>query len=77
MAWLFASGFLVYLAGQIANNNYFSSANNNSIGWSIAFAIAALVFVFASLLHSYGLPKYSPKSSSDQLLPNDAKRKSH
>ncbi len=73
MAWLFASGFLVYLAGQIANNNWFSAVNSNSLGWSLAFAVAALVFAFASMLHNFTLPTCASKSSSDRFSPREAK----
>jgi MFS transporter, PAT family, beta-lactamase induction signal transducer AmpG len=75
MAWLFASGFLVYLAGQIASNNKFLLMNSNNMGWSIAFAIAALVFALASILHNYALPKDWLKSSSAQSSSSDTQQK--
>ena len=54
IAWLFASGFLVYLAGKISSNN---------LGWFITFSISAIIFAIASLFHTYKLPRYSLKPS--------------
>src|ERR1700721_2703907 len=45
------------------------------MGWSIAFAIAALIFALASILHNYALPKDWLKSSSAQSSSSDAQQK--
>jgi PAT family beta-lactamase induction signal transducer AmpG len=75
MAWLFASGFLVYLAGQMANKYWSLPTNNNAIGWSISFVIAALVFTLAAILHGFILPADSTRSPSDSPLLSNIEQK--
>jgi PAT family beta-lactamase induction signal transducer AmpG len=69
MAWLFAAGLLVYIAGQIAssnmNNGLFSSSDNN-IGWCVAFSLAALVFISAAIMHNYALPVEANKTQTNE-----------
>jgi PAT family beta-lactamase induction signal transducer AmpG len=62
VALLLGAGGLVYLAGKIGET---SSVH---VGWSAAFGVCALVFVFLTIFHSYYLP--DPPVTRAQELPN-------
>ena len=73
LAWLFAAGFLVFLAGQIASCKIKFIEPANNIGWCVAFSLTAIVFAAAALLHTYTLPISSnviPANQNRQLLAN-------
>ncbi len=66
LAWLFAAGFLVYLAGLISTSHAQYTMPNNNIGWSAAFCVVAIVFALAAFLHNYILPIPTEKISSPE-----------
>lgn len=82
IAWLFGSGGLVYIAGQVAlqnpelNSFKYSIGNSErlcssaNIGWCIAFLVAATVFIVAAIFHFFLLPNpvTKIKSSQDKVL---------
>lgn len=67
MAWIFGSGALVYLAGQIVGNNtlinmlgkFFHNLPNINIGWFAAFFLTGVVFLLAFIFHLFQLPESS------------------
>ncbi len=50
MAWLFGSGFMVYIAGQLEQQY------GLYVGWSVAYAIMAVVLAATTLFHGIYLP---------------------
>lgn len=59
IAWLFASGFLVFLAGKLGNSA------GLEIGWAAAFALASLSMAICAIFHYFYLP-----TSKSGLNPN-------
>lgn len=64
MAWLLASGALIYLAGFLANQYSFGLAK----GWMIAFLVLAIIFIFLAVFHLKYLPAKSFLVSSKNQI---------
>jgi len=75
LAWLFASGFLVYLAGLIASQNWPFPVSSNCAGWGIAFLTAAFLFLCCGIFHVYALPTQKSELLSDPLWVSNNKEK--
>lgn len=56
MAWLFASGFLVFAAGQLVTGILLNNVNNTNQAWGIVFSGVALLFAVGSVFHNFILP---------------------
>ncbi len=76
IAWLFASGFLVYLAGLIAKQSWAFPVSSNCAGWGIAFLAAAFLFLCFGIFHVYALPTGKLELLTDPLCINNNKKSS-